>query len=502
VVVTTPNVEYNTLFPDGARLRHPDHRFEWTRAEFRAWAEAVATRHGYAVRFGAAGPEDERVGPLTQMAVFERRSPAAPAGALPPPDAGIRLEDVAGERTISTRLGGAVHVAAEDAAAALEEMSRFAVDPRWLVYLSPTIPAAVEAAGDGALEHPRAALAYYRARGVAEVALQELYPGTRVTAVVCRHVETAKRRFGAVDGETGAVYSESGRAFFAARTAEEAFLARVRAALEGGGVWEALATDWVALEGVIGPGLPVMREVNPSLGPPPAIYSAVAAAARGALEAAGAELVRAMAAGVDASALLARTRRRAALVAPYAAACRRALGPARTPEQLRLAPVRLLASEGAVHANRGPRWHRELLAPSCRAAPHTLHGTAGAVIDLADAAAGADAAAWWEAALARGGAGIVVRPHPSAQDGDARPLAPALQCRSDDALRLVHGPEHVLPEQRERLRGRGIDEHASRAAQEWALSMEALERFSRGEPVARVHECVFAALALKLGGRP
>ncbi|HYH81631.1 MAG TPA: methyltransferase [Longimicrobium sp.] len=501
VVVTTPNVEYNTLFPDGARLRHPDHRFEWTRAEFRAWAEGVAARHGYAVRFGAAGPEDERVGPVTQMAVFERRSPAAPAGALPPTDAGIRLEDVAGERTIATRLGGAVHVVADEAAAALEEMSRFAVDPRWLVHLSPTLPAAVNAAGEGALEHPRAALAYYRERGVEEVALQELDAGTRVTVVVCRDAEAARNRFGAMEGETGAVYSEGGRPFFATRAAEEAFMARVRAALEAGGLWDEPATGWVALEGVIGPGVPVMREVNPRLGPPPAVYFAVAAAARGALEAAEAELARAVAAGVDASALLARTQRRAALVAPFAAACRRAFGSTRTPEQLRLAPVRLLASEGAVHADRDPRWHRDRLAPACRAAPHTLRDLAEVVIDLTDAAAEADATAWWVAALARGDAGIVVHPLQSGRDGDSVPLAPTLQCRGDDALRLVHGPEHVLPEQRERLRGRGIGEDAGRAAREWALSVEALERFVRGEPVARVHECVFAALALKLGGR-
>ncbi|HEV8650698.1 MAG TPA: 3' terminal RNA ribose 2'-O-methyltransferase Hen1 [Actinomycetes bacterium] len=73
VVVTTPNVEYNPRFglPAGT-LRHRDHRFEWTRAEFRAWAEAVAAGHGYAVRFLPVGPEDPEAGPPTQMGVFQR----------------------------------------------------------------------------------------------------------------------------------------------------------------------------------------------------------------------------------------------------------------------------------------------------------------------------------------------------------------------------------------------------------------------------------------------
>ncbi|MCG0287068.1 3' terminal RNA ribose 2'-O-methyltransferase Hen1 [Streptomyces sp. PSAA01] len=72
VVVTTPNVEYNVRWetlPAG-RMRHGDHRFEWTREEFRAWAEQVAERHGYAVEFRPVGPEDPEVGPPTQLALF------------------------------------------------------------------------------------------------------------------------------------------------------------------------------------------------------------------------------------------------------------------------------------------------------------------------------------------------------------------------------------------------------------------------------------------------
>jgi 3' terminal RNA ribose 2'-O-methyltransferase Hen1 len=74
VVVTTPNVEYNSRFdglPEGHR-RHRDHRFEWTREDFRRWAGSAAERSGYAVRFLPVGPVDPEVGPPTQMAVFER----------------------------------------------------------------------------------------------------------------------------------------------------------------------------------------------------------------------------------------------------------------------------------------------------------------------------------------------------------------------------------------------------------------------------------------------
>jgi 3' terminal RNA ribose 2'-O-methyltransferase Hen1 len=76
VIVTTPNAEYNVRFatlPAGAR-RHRDHRFEWTRAQFRAWADAAATAHGYDVRYLPVGPDDPEVGPPTQLAVFFRRA--------------------------------------------------------------------------------------------------------------------------------------------------------------------------------------------------------------------------------------------------------------------------------------------------------------------------------------------------------------------------------------------------------------------------------------------
>jgi hypothetical protein len=96
VVLTTPNREYNVLWAGlagneksagtggtGSRaetvvvsppLRHKDHRFEWTRAEFHAWAEAVAARFGYTVRFLPVGPEDPTLGPPTQLAVFSQVS--------------------------------------------------------------------------------------------------------------------------------------------------------------------------------------------------------------------------------------------------------------------------------------------------------------------------------------------------------------------------------------------------------------------------------------------
>jgi 3' terminal RNA ribose 2'-O-methyltransferase Hen1 len=75
VVLTTPNREYNVMWESlpAGQFRHADHRFEWTRQEFQGWAEAVARRFGYAVRFVPVGPEHPEHGPPTQMGVFQRK---------------------------------------------------------------------------------------------------------------------------------------------------------------------------------------------------------------------------------------------------------------------------------------------------------------------------------------------------------------------------------------------------------------------------------------------
>lgn len=83
VIVTTPNVEYNATFPDlsAGQLRHNDHRFEWTRADFHTWTAAIRDRFGYGVRHAAIGPVDATLGPPTQMAVFTLGT--APVGGQP-----------------------------------------------------------------------------------------------------------------------------------------------------------------------------------------------------------------------------------------------------------------------------------------------------------------------------------------------------------------------------------------------------------------------------------
>jgi protein phosphatase len=164
---------------------------------------------------------------------------------------------------------------------------------------------------------------------------------------------------------------------------------------------------------------------------------------------------------------------------------------------LKLAPFHVLATEGAVHTEKDHAWHMETIADVCRAADGVLHATPYRVVDVTDPASEAEASKWWEQLTENGGEGMVVKPLGFIARGKRGLVQPALKCRGREYLRIIYGPEYTLPENLERLRQRGLSVKRSLALREFALGVEALERFVRSEPLRRVHECVFGVLALE-----
>src|SRR5438552_4732105 len=98
---------------------------------------------------------------------------------------------------------GDVKIRAENAAAAMEAMSRFAANPKWLIYLPPTMSPSETSREPGLLEHPAEALAYYRSMDVGRVVCQTKHMGSRAVAIVCRDETAARRRFGIMENESG-----------------------------------------------------------------------------------------------------------------------------------------------------------------------------------------------------------------------------------------------------------------------------------------------------------
>lgn len=404
----------------------------------------------------------------------------------------LHLSDVFGKRIVETRLQRNVTIREENAAAALEVMSRFAADPRWLIYLPPTMSPTETSERPGLLEHPAEAFGYFRSRGVAEVVCEEKHMGSRAVVVVCRDAEAARERFGVASGESGIVYTRTGRRFFEDAVLEAAFLERVRAAAERAGLWEELETSWLCLDCELMPwsakAQALLREQ----------YAAVGSAARFAM----AEAAPVLEAGAERlaceemSALVERYGRRRESVERYTRAYRQYCWSVESIEDLRLAPFHVLASEGAVHLDKDHLWHMGVLGRMAGDDP-VLMATAHRTVALTDEGSCEQAVAWWEEITARGGEGMVVKPREFVARGRKGLVQPGVKCRGAEYLRIIYGPEYLLGEHLERLRRRSLKHKRSLALREFALGVEGLERFVRGEPLRRVHECVFGVLALE-----
>ena len=402
----------------------------------------------------------------------------------------LDLGDVMGKRIVTTRLHSTVTIREENAAAALEVMSRFAINPKWLIYLPPTMSPSETSQEPGLLEHPREAFAYYRNNGVARVVLQEKHMGSRAVLVVCRDESVARRRFGIAGEGIGACWTRTGRRFLEPPL-EAALLASVGSAVEQSGLWNELATDWLCLDAELMPwSLKAVELVRQQ-------YAAVGAAARVGLASAIASLEQAAERGVDVAALTERYHDRARMADRYADVYRRYCWPVRSAQDLRLAPFHLLASERAVHVDKSHAWHLEMLARLWATGDPTIVPTATTVIDLTDAEDQERGIRWWRDVTDRGGEGMVVKPFDFVARGRRGLAQPALKCRGAEYLRIIYGLEYSAPENLDRLRSRGLSVKRSLALREFALGVEALERFVREEPLYRVHECVFGVLAME-----
>jgi protein phosphatase len=438
-------------------------------------------------------PERELVSVPAQRTYYE---PARPLGEVRErPGAGrepaeLDIEDVTGKRVIETRLtGSTVTIREENAIAALEVMSRFAIDPRWLIYLPPTMSPTATSGLDGLLEHPAEAFATYRDAGVTEVICEEKHMGSRAVVIACADESVAARRFG-IEG-SGVIYTRTGRAFFADRSVEHELLRRVTAAVGAAGLWDELGTDWLALDCELLPWSAKAGELLRGQ------YAPVGAAARAALDAEASVLAAAAGRGVDVTELLLRSRQRTDAAARFVAAYRRYCWPVDSVDDLKLAPFQVLAGEGSAHALRAHGWHMDLLGRLCDHDPAALRRTENITVRLGDPASEEAATAWWERLTGTGGEGMVVKPAEVIHRGPKGLVQPGVKCRGPEYLRLIYGPEYLAEQNLSRLRSRGLGHKRSLALREFALGIEALERFVAAEPLYRVHECVFGVLALE-----
>jgi protein phosphatase len=440
-------------------------------------------------------PEKELVSVPAKQTYAESRKPFLPVEARAPAlsaqqqhDDLLDIADVTGKRIVSTRWHGNVTIREENSIAALEVMSRFAANPKWLIYLPPTMSPSDTSNSPELLEHPAEAFAYFRQAGVPRVVCEEKHMGSRAVVIVCQDEDSARQRFG-VNGEgIGICYTRTGRRFFEDAKLEKEFLGSVHAAASSAGFWDEFKTNWFCIDCELMPWSAKAQELLKQQ------YAAVGASARSSLAAEVAALTQAKDRGLDVSELLTRTIARQHMVEAYVDSYRRYCWPVNTVNDLKLAPFHLLATEGAVHTDKPHDWHMNTLP---RLAGGIVIATPFRVVDLTDSASEAAGIHWWEELTGRGGEGMVVKPLDFIVKGKRGLVQPAVKCRGREYLRIIYGPEYTAPENLERLRARGLSTKRSLALREFALGIESLERFVRKEPLRRVHEAVFGVLALE-----
>ncbi|MBF2070731.1 polynucleotide kinase-phosphatase [Fischerella thermalis] len=403
----------------------------------------------------------------------------------------LNIDDVLGKRIINTRLLPHIKIREENAIAALEVVSRFAANPKWLIYLPPTMSPVETSQQLGYLEHPQQAFAYYRHQGITQVICEEKHMGSRAVVIVCRDEIAAKKRFGVVNEGIGICYTRTGRRFFDHPTLETELLDRLNTCLTNSGFWEKFYTDWVCLDCELMPwsakAQGLLREQ----------YAPVGVASRLALGDAVTLLEKAERRGVDVTLQLSNYQQKAEMAQKYVTAYRRYCWPVEHISDYKLAPFHILATETAVHTDKNHQWHMQEVAKIALHDPELLLPTAYKVIDLTDPSSEAEGIHWWEKLTAMGGEGIVVKPMQFIVKSSRGIIQPAVKCRGQEYLRIIYGLEYSAPENMQRLRQRGLTLKRSLAKREFALGVEALERFIDHAPLRRVHECIVGILALE-----
>lgn len=407
----------------------------------------------------------------------------------------LDANDVVGKRIVSTRLRNSVTIREENATAALEVMSRFAANPKWLIYLPPTMSPSETTTQPGLLEHPAEAFSYFRSQGVPQVVCEEKHMGSRAVVIVCRDEAAARQRFGVLEAESGIVYTRTGRRFFSDTDLEQRFLDRFRTALTASDFWNEANTTWACFDCELMPWSAKAQELLRSQ------YAAVGAAGNASLPRVVTALEQAASRlNGDAdivSGLLMKYRDSRNNVGNFVSAYRQYCWSVETLDDFKLAPFHLLATEGKVHTHQNHIWHMEMLAKICQQDPQFLLATSFKVVDVTDPSSELDGINWWEDLTNRGGEGMVVKPMDIIMRGKNGLVQPAVKCRGREYLRIIYGPDYTADENLTRLRSRGLGAKRSLALREFALGIEALERFVRHEPLRRVHECVFGVLALE-----
>jgi protein phosphatase len=403
----------------------------------------------------------------------------------------LDIEDVIGKRIVETKLRGRVTIREENAIAALEVISRFAIDPKWLIYLPPTMSPSETSHNSDLLEHPLEAFTYFRKNSVKDLVCEQKHMGSRGVVIVGKNEEAITRKFGIADQGIGVCYTRTGRRFFDNTEIELKILLRINKALESANFWNTFNTDWVCLDCEIMPWSAKAQELIHEQ------YAAVGSSGRAALTPTIEMLEMAERNGLQVSDTLQKYKNRYEMILKYIDSYRNYCWQVNDINDYKVAPFHILTTENNLHINKNHIWHMETISNICSYDKDLLLATPFIVVNLSDTESEQKGIYWWEELTAKGGEGMVVKPLDFVSKSRHGLVQPALKCRGKEYLRIIYGPEYTASENLIRLKDRALASKRSLAIREFSLGIEGLDRFINSEPLRRVHECVFGVLALE-----
>lgn len=436
-------------------------------------------------------PEQELVTVPAKAVYSEPVRPVAAAEPVEEEDDLLDVSLVHGKNIIETSFKSKVIIREENAVAALEVMSRFALDPRWLIYLPPTMSPPETSKLPAFLEHPAEVFNYYKKQEVKSVICEEKHMGSRAMAIVLRDPAVAVERFRFTKPSAGVIYTRTGRRFFEDEATEAAFLHVLHAALTNSRFWERFDTDWVCLDGELMPWSAKAKDLLTKQ------YAAVGSAAANGFTHSINALQQAAQRGLAIDELLTGFTVRQRKIGQYINAYRNYTRDTDGIEGMVFAPFHILATEAKTWFHQQHTWHLEEIEKFCSLNPDHLMVTPSIQVNLENEESIQQAIEWWIELTGKGGEGMVVKPLDYISYSKGRTIQPAMKCRGSEYLRIIYGPEYDAPGNIERLKQRNVKTKRELALKEFTLGLESLTRFVKKESLQRVHECVFGVLALE-----
>ena len=475
-------------------------------------AEVTAVNNTYCIDTGCVFggkltamryPEKEFVSVEAYEKYYEPVKPFAPEKNEDMGDM-LTVGDFQGKMHLNTELIPSINVEENNAAAALEIMSRYSADPHWLIYLPPTMSPCETSRIDDYLEHPLEAFEYYRKNGIKNVVCEKKHMGSRAVIVLCHTPETAGKRFGINDGTCGIIYTRTGRRFFDNTETEKELLKRLDKVLTDNNFWNDFNTDWVCLD------TELMPRSEKAQGLSKTQYAPVGNAGINSLNTAVKLLEKACSRenitaevssltsgqNTNLNNVLEKFRFRKDAIEKYISAYREYCWTVNNIDDFKIAPFHILAVEGKVFDKEKHVWHMENIKKYI-CTDIIFMATPYICVDTDDEESINSAVKWWSDLTTSGGEGMVVKPEYYTAIAGNKLLQPAVKCRGREYLRIIYGAEYLYPDNLKRLKKRSLSRKRTLALKEFSLGMESLKRFVNHEPLYRVHECSFGVLAFE-----